>query len=490
MSVEVNLLYLYSGPDDSPVGFNVFAGEFRARVDMIDTLNDKIKHDVLDDLVWSKLEERLDNDEFDGGLIASPCSSFTPCRRQQDGEPDGPGMLRGPEAPESYGLKDLHDEDKQFVREGTAMAIRGATTAGKLYDHDRPWISETPKRKPDSPCVHKLPEWKEVHNRIGVNLDDSAQCMHGARTTKPTEWMWYIADCSDMPKKCLHQRQRWKIPWNGKLFVQPHPPLRGRQWAVLEKDWNPDMLRRYEPSGPYITKSAAVYPGRLNLTLAFKLVRAVKLQRVRRLQTDSMVTTGRFSNTMLNKKLFDSSRLGDLESKVTFAMPLRGERLTIQERRRQEAEAKALGGMRRPRDSIAKCPGHLSVGNEMFKLFNQALDDHPDLEKDILSAINQGSDEHQVPGDDALKRIRSEMATLVNASSIEAASNQTCNTDVRADLLYAWANKAGDKGKHVALWCHQGAPAGILKEFDLEDVFPPSFDNEELDDHDTLETNF
>ena len=171
------------------------------------------------------------------------------------------------------------------------MAIRGAITAERLYEHGKPWISETPKRRPNAACVHKSPEWEEAHAKDGVHPTHSVQCEHGPRITKPTEWMWYLTDLSDFPTRCKHPRQRWAIPWNRKMFVQPHPPLRGKQYAVLEKDWHAGVLRDREPHGPYMTKGQAAYPTRLNLMLAYKLVHAIKLERLKRSQNGSMIVT-------------------------------------------------------------------------------------------------------------------------------------------------------------------------------------------------------
>ena len=104
MDVEMLILSLYSWPDDRPDSFDKFACKFRARVEMVDTLVRKEKWNILEDTCWARYEEKLNDGAYDGGLIASRCSSFTPCRKPQNDEPDGPSLLRAPDPPEIYGL--------------------------------------------------------------------------------------------------------------------------------------------------------------------------------------------------------------------------------------------------------------------------------------------------------------------------------------------------------------------------------------------------
>ena len=50
--------------------------------------------------------------------------------------------------------------------------------------------------------------------------------------------------------------------------------------------------------------------------------------------------------------------------------------------------------------------------------------------------------------------------------------SDTCDTDLCGGLLRAWGRLAQDPGAHVADWCWQGAPAGIVLDPDLDALFP------------------
>ena len=90
----------------------------------------------------------------------------------------------------------------------------------------------------------------------------------------------------------------------GRRICFPHTQLKGRQWPIPWEQWDYSMWRVFEPSGPYISKSAAAYPPELNKQLADKWVRAAAVVRLRNSQSNAMVRTGRWSNTLVAKHLW------------------------------------------------------------------------------------------------------------------------------------------------------------------------------------------
>ena len=487
---QTTILYLYSGPLGREDGFNVLAGKLGALAIMRDVLIDKHKHNLLDTVIQDELFEDIDQNKFDAAMISCPCSSFTPARNNH-GVEKGPGLLRGPLPPEIYGLKDLEPTDKTFVQQGTALAIVGSRTAQSMCDQDKPWISETPMRKPDYACVHKLPEWEKVADRDGVNLANKDQCMSDARTTKPTEFLHYRVDLTHIPEKCNHEWQSWTVPWSGKTYMAPHPRLRGKQWAIPTAQWTRDMLRWYEPTGPYITKESAFYPGLLNARLVFALVCGAKKLRMQRQQTDSMIVTGKYHNHMIRtSKLSTIQKTEDSifePQSIIFHQPLRP-RAPTREQRKTAEELNALGGMRRPKVSVQKVKGHQSLGPIIFDAAMDFLDRHPMVEADILRALENGNDDTQVPSAETLQPFLSTLANIVEATDVEPSSSlhDDCCTDIRGGLLEAWAVKAGDIGANTARWCKTGAPAGIEEDFELEGIFPVA-DPEDIENPDELE---
>ena len=64
-------------------------------------------------------------------------------------------------------------------------------------------------------------------------------------------------------------------------------------------------------------------------------------------------------------------------------------------------------------------------------------------------------------------------------------------TRVRAHLLYAWLQAAGDPGLPICQWLWEGAPAGLLKDFSvLDNLFPRVLAEDPDMEPDALETDF
>ena len=115
--------------------------------------------------------------KFDAALVSMPCSMYSG-GRTGDG---GPAPLRGSVGKDIYGLPGLSIKDKEKVRAGTILALRGADLAKECSVQDIPWLAETPKFSEDSPSLLRLPEWANIYGRSDVNKKTHTP-MHAWRT--------------------------------------------------------------------------------------------------------------------------------------------------------------------------------------------------------------------------------------------------------------------------------------------------------------------
>lgn len=116
---------------------------------------------------------------------------------------------------------------------------------------------------------------------------------------KPIDLMSKGIDTSGLPTECAHEARWWVLPWCEWYHWGPHPLLQGRQWMMHAENWQPWMLEKYEPSGLYISRSAAAYPDDMNVALADIWVRGCVALKLRQSQSASMVRTGRWSNSLV-----------------------------------------------------------------------------------------------------------------------------------------------------------------------------------------------
>ena len=65
--------------------------------------------------------------------------------------------------------------------------------------------------------------------------------------------------------------------------------------------WKPTMLQPREPSGPYLFRDAAAYPGGMNRVLAYHWVCGAVATRIGTTQASSMVRTGKRGNTLVRQ---------------------------------------------------------------------------------------------------------------------------------------------------------------------------------------------
>eukprot|EP00435_Cladocopium_sp_Y103_P050888 s1251_g15.t1 len=439
---RIRILYLYSGPPRPDDGLGLYAKELGADCTYVDKEFDQ-KHDLLDQTFWEDLKKDFGN--YDSTLLSPPCSSFTPARSGRG----GPGPLRGVAGKDRYGLKGLAPSDKKKVTEGTVLAVRAADTAEWFDDEDRWWIMEQPHEREGKPSMWKLDEMKRLRDRDGVRMYTFAQCRYGCKAEKLTDLMSNMLDLEEFTLLCNHPSQTWVIPWSGERIWAPHPPLRGKQWAIPENQWDPSMLRPCEPDGDYITRSCAAYPAELNKALAKALCRRRKQEQ----PTTLTPTSGAKQNLELTK--------------IRKLMPLRGHEAEPNE----PSDRNSLRDVHNWVTTKAKFIG-VQVKNLIYRMF----DGNQDIEKDILESLGHKSNEDILDAE-WMNRLRCEVAELLvrnraadmpASCDVSSTESENYQTTIRGKLMHYWTMVVQDPGERCAHWTYDGAPAGL--ELDTEEL--------------------
>ena len=137
----LNFVMLCGGPvrDD---GVENFVQKWGANMEVLDTVRSP-EHDILDEGRWAAQREKLETGHYAGGWLCPPCDSF--CANRGFGP--GSRKLRGPRAPELYGLPNLKPHEKETVRVGTCLAKRCAETCNIFHRLGTPFGFEQPKRR-------------------------------------------------------------------------------------------------------------------------------------------------------------------------------------------------------------------------------------------------------------------------------------------------------------------------------------------------------
>ena len=140
----LRFLYQFSGRLRKG-SFKEWCKHYGAEVVCLDVVR-PLRVDLLNDEEWHPHLAAIVRGDFDGGLTSPPCSSFAHSLGIDDGL-HAPQPLRGEWPPDLYGLKAIRPEDKEKVRIGTALALRGAEFASAFADAGRPWLAETPAQR-------------------------------------------------------------------------------------------------------------------------------------------------------------------------------------------------------------------------------------------------------------------------------------------------------------------------------------------------------
>eukprot|EP00435_Cladocopium_sp_Y103_P055167 s446_g18.t1 len=458
----IRILYLYSGPHRPDDGLAHFAAELGSDCTCVDKEFDD-EQDLLCQSYWEDLRKTFR--EYDSALMSPPCSSFTPARRGLG----GPRPLRGTVGRERYGFKNLTPQEKKTVTEGTIMAIRAADTAEEFDDSDGWWMIEQPHGREGQTSMWNLDEMQKLRDKPGVRLYTFAQCRYGCKAEKLTDLLSNIPGLEEFTVLCNHPKQTWIMPWSGERIWAAHPPLRGRQWAIPESEWDPSMLRDSEPPGDYITRSCAAYPEALNKALAKALSRK--------------------KGSMAEHQVHQEKKSEVEDVKVKKLMPLRGE----------EPDDTNTGDKNSLRD-VHKwvTPKSRYIGGQVSNLICRHFDKDPEIEKDILDSLGHRSNENimdaswmkSLRADIADLLVRNRTATMPDQCDVSVVNTPDYQTCIRGKMLHYWTMVVDDPGQSCATWTFEGAPAGLeMDTSELDGVFQ-TVEPDEVEPLSMLTTDF
>lgn len=250
--------------------------------------------------------------------------------------------------------------------------------------------------------------------RLGLpSGSEHSECIFGAPTSKPTS----LKLRGDL-------RALWKVLWSGESYSSPQPRLRGTQWAIPYEQWSPDVKRRSEPYGDFITRGAAAYPRGLNEFLAMELIRAANVARAkvhRQHVTEdhakdaaAYIRTGRFGNVLIRKELA-VERTDTVDPQLRFMHRLTAHR---PDANKEDQNAKAIGGLRDAFATLGKVPGLRIAGEKLRAFFEHQLDNDAKLEADILHALNKQVDLGFEVEDVRLQKLREQLGVLLQVHDV------------------------------------------------------------------------
>lgn len=408
------IAYLFSGPDRPHDGFATQVQSLGGTCVCFDKeISDS--HDMLDQHGWERIDSGTS--EFDGYLLSPPCCTFSPARNAHDG---GPPPLRSARGSEIYGLKDLRPADKEKVREGNVLALRACGKASDAYNAGKPFILEQPHQRPGKTSMFLLREFQELLQRPGINLITLAQCKFGGGSEKLTDLITNISreDSGSLIQLCDHPKRWWTIPWSGEQVYSSRPPLVGTQLAIPSEEWTPDMLRRSQPAGDYLTRAAAAYPSELNQELARVFQNAVSSMKA----------------LTVAASMEDTNKTGQLNNVVTLGLPLRGQQ-TLGYKVDDDKYS-----LRNIHSSVSDRA--LNIGKQIANLIEMKLS-QGNVEETIISNIGRPMEDVKLPLD-WLDELRSEVANVLvrnrseamtSSCDVEAIDTQTYQTSISAGVL-------------------------------------------------------
>jgi hypothetical protein len=467
MSKTRKLLYLFSGPQrEDSIGH--YIKQLGWNCENVD-IEYVPSTDLLCSDTWDALLARICANEFDAGYASPPCGTFS-AARQGAASDGGPRQLRGHTLPDLNGYAWLTECEKHEVKAGNVLADRAAEAMKWFADRSLPWGVEQPARRDGKPSMFNLEKFQQLSRYSDVSFTKFHQCRFGAKFSKATEILGNL-DLSEWPKECNHPSQTWVIPWSGKTFEGPHPPLKGRQMAIPIKDWDCTMLGRREPFGPFLTKATAHYPSKLNRSIAAAIA-VTKRTGVKRKHSEVPHDAVRNFSDLPTPRMKVGRKFPTNESIV------------------------CVGGLRNPYKSFTLTPKHIFLGVQIRNLIDRFCNDHPGFRNKYLDSIGHAEASH-FPGSALIDDLRLQVSDMLlrNCDSSELLSadvnKSPSNTCLKANFLRLWLRAAKDPAEHLTLWLERGAPGGIVIHPDLDGIFERvDEDDSELVSSDALMTDF
>jgi len=148
----------------------------------------------------------------------------------------------------------------------------------------------------------------------------------------------------------------------------------------------------------------------------------------------------------------------DALPQMEFQYPLRGN-----PRRYQEAPDATVGGLRNTNRSMRRVPGHMVLGPTIAKCLQEGIDSMPDLSTELLKALKQDKFDEELVNErvETLRGLLAVVLGIKNPHQHTGPAHSThCSSAIRADLLEAWALRAGDPAAPIVQWLRQGTPSG------------------------------
>ena len=231
--------------------------------------------DLLDDVVWDVIIQRLKEGYYDFLAAGPPCETFSHSRYNQP----GPRPLRSVKEP--YGFKNLKGFEAEQVRKANLFAARTAEACTILLSQPYTgFMVENPAPWDNCPSLWILDEYKILRSQPDVKYSEFDQCTVGAVSTKPTGLLTKginvdAAGLAFFKRRCDHPAQ----------------------WHDVDGQWHwgshPRQIRRKDKSGKWLTKRLAKWPSLFNHAVALLVKEAKnkqKLWALKRKFDDSIAT--------------------------------------------------------------------------------------------------------------------------------------------------------------------------------------------------------
>eukprot|EP00971_Amphidinium_carterae_P336725 6473238-Amphidinium_carterae.1 len=128
----------------------------------------------------------------------------------------------------------------------------------------------------------------------------------------------------------------------------------------------------------------------------------------------------------------------------------------------------AIGGMRCPAESNRRLNRkHRVIGAQILAMLSRRLMQDQKLRCACLHSV--GTIGATGPTEEQLDQVRMELTQLLKPSP----PADGALTELRVELISAWAHWAEDLDHSVIEWMRTGAPLGIERHLDMNGVFPP-----------------
>ena len=405
--------------DDRPKAFLLFSSRPRDgdlacylnRFGWIVVVADKLGPtavDLLDPKIRKQILADIAKKMYDVVGIATPCETVSPLRSN----PPGPRPLRSLEKPDGLSQKDLNKQEwKQLQEADTLIEFSTDCVSAQRKAGNAFWLEN-----PDHD--QKLDMWKTSRFKA---------MMGSAIVEKDV--------------RCNHEKQEWKREDGSTYYKAAHQSLLQR-WRT-----GPDGKQERA------SKALGEYPSALNFEIMRAMARIKRLPRV---------------NAHHGNQAEDPSA----GSKKWGAMGGAGPALIDQAQKDRELEnAKAIGGMRNPSESVEKLKGYAQAGKVLFKLLWDASDHQSVL--DQVRSMLSGSPANPICPElvNCLRRL---IVGLNPKGSVKLPDRTAkAGAPISAEIIAAWGKLSGDPDTEcLSTWLLQGAPLGFTQPIPNTGIFP------------------